>query len=99
MLQLFEHVLRKLVRVVFADTAVLGCREESTEIEGFLADFRNRQVRAFEDRLQPLKKCVGLLTAFFNRVAKGLKFRCGNIVLLFRVQPRLSIAMLQFELF
>ena len=56
------QIFNELFRIVLASSAVLGGREEATEVEGFLADLGDGQIGALEDGLQTLKERLRTVT-------------------------------------
>ena len=56
LLEFVKHVLSKFLSIVLPDSAVFCSAKEATEVEGFFADFSDRKVSAFENRLQSFKQ-------------------------------------------
>jgi len=73
LLQFVVHILRQFLSVVLANPAVFGCRKETPEVEGFLADFCDREVSSFENSLQSLEQSFGLVTALLDVLLQRVK--------------------------
>ena len=56
LLELVEHIFRELFCVVLTYAAILGGRQETSEIECLLSDLRNRKISSFKNSLQALKQ-------------------------------------------
>ena len=85
------HVLHKLFSVVLSSSAILGSRQESTEIEGFLSNLSNGQVGTFQDSLKPLEKSLRAISSTFNTLLECLELGIGYLVLLLGSQLSLVV--------
>ena len=85
------HVLNELFGIIFASATVLGCGEESTEIEGFLSYLSDGQIGTLKDGLKSLQQCLGAISAAFNTLLKCLQLGVSDLVLLLGGEPPLVV--------
>lgn len=85
------HVLHELFGIVFASASILGCGEESTEIEGFLSYFSNCQVGTLKDGLKSLQQCLRAISAAFNTLLECLQLSVSDLVLLLGCEAPLVV--------
>ena len=81
LLKFIKHVFRKLFSVIFANTAVLSSRKETTKVKSLLPNLSNGKIRAFKNSFKTFEKRFRFFTTFRNVLLKLLEFFSSDVVL------------------